>query len=75
MRYFSLSSSLEDKMLNTIVYCFLPLVNPGTLKILTALLKYNLHVVFPGGASGKEPVCQCRRLKRAGFDPLVRKIP
>ena len=24
---------------------------------------------------GKEPACQCRRLKRPGFDPWVRKIP
>ena len=24
---------------------------------------------FPGGASGKEPACQCRRCKRLGFDP------
>ena len=23
-----------------------------------------------GGASGKEPACQCRRQKRRGFDPL-----
>ena len=30
---------------------------------------------FPGGASGKEPPCQCRRHKRRGFDPWVRKIP
>ena len=30
---------------------------------------------FPGGASGKEPVCQCRRFKRCGFDPGVWKIP
>ena len=29
---------------------------------------------FPGGASGKEPACQYRRLKRCKFDPLVRKI-
>ena len=28
-----------------------------------------------GGAGGKEPVCQCRRHKRHGFDPWVRKIP
>ena len=28
---------------------------------------------FPGGASGKEPACQCRRCKRRGFDPWVRK--
>ena len=25
--------------------------------------------------SGKEPACQCRRHKRHGFDPWVRKIP
>ena len=33
------------------------------------------HGDFPGGASGKEPSCQCRRHKRCGFDPWVRKIP
>ena len=32
-------------------------------------------LVFPGGASGKEPACQCRRYKRSSFDPWVRKIP
>ena len=30
---------------------------------------------FPGGAHGKEPICQCRRCKRCGFDPWVGKIP
>ena len=30
---------------------------------------------FPGGASGKEPACQCRRRKRHGLDPWVGKIP
>ena len=30
---------------------------------------------FPRGASGKEPAWQCRRYKRGGFDPWVRKIP
>ena len=30
---------------------------------------------FPGGTSGKEPTCQCRRCKRLGFDPWVGKIP
>ena len=24
---------------------------------------------FPGGTSGKEPICQCRRCKTRGFDP------
>ena len=30
---------------------------------------------FPGGASGKEPTCQCKRHKRRGFDPWIGKIP
>ena len=29
----------------------------------------------PGGASGQEPACQCRRQKRCEFDPWVGKIP
>ena len=33
------------------------------------------HYGFPGGASGKEHACQCRRLKRLGFDPCIGKIP
>ena len=34
----------------------------------------SLQEGFPGGASGKEPTCQCRRHKRYGFHPWVRKI-
>ena len=30
---------------------------------------------FPGGSSGKEPACQCRKCKKCGFDPWVGKIP
>ena len=30
---------------------------------------------FPGGASGKEPTCQCRRVRNVGLIPWVRKIP
>ena len=30
---------------------------------------------FPGGPTGKEPACQCRRCKRCRFDPWVGKIP
>ena len=30
---------------------------------------------LPGGASGKEPNCQCRRFKRCGFDSWAGKIP
>ena len=35
----------------------------------------NLYLLFPGGTSGKEPSCQCRRPKRHGFSPWVRKMP
>ena len=30
---------------------------------------------FPGGTSGKEPACQCRRCTRRGFSPWVGKMP
>jgi len=30
---------------------------------------------LPGGVSGKELTCKCRRLKRCGFHPCVGKIP
>ena len=35
----------------------------------------NLPLGFPGGASGKEPACQCRRHERHKFDPWDGKIP
>ena len=33
------------------------------------------YMGFPGGASGKEPACQCKRHKRLRFAPWVGKIP
>ena len=39
------------------------------------LLVSSWHICFPSGNSGKEPACQCWRLKRQGFDPWVGKIP
>ena len=30
---------------------------------------------FPGGASGEELTCQCKRHKRHGLDPWAGKIP
>ena len=35
---------------------------------------YLVTTGFSGGASGKEPACQCRRHKRHGFDPWVGNI-
>ena len=37
--------------------------------------KNNILEGSPGGASGKEPACHCRRHKKCGFHPWVRKIP
>ena len=42
-----------------------------------SFLKNLSLVIFSGLSrwhSGEEPVCQCRRCKRHGFDPWVRKI-
>ena len=33
------------------------------------------HLGFPGGASGKEPTCQCRRHKKMGIRYLGREDP
>ena len=49
---------------------------PG--KPLSSLTSANYSLIdkgIPGGTSGKELACQCRRWKRCGFDPWVRKIP
>ena len=35
----------------------------------------NLIRCSPGGTSGKESACQCRKCKKCRFDPCVRKIP
>ena len=34
-----------------------------------------IYICFLVGASGREPICQCRRHKRLRFNPWVRKIP
>jgi len=36
---------------------------------------YLIRLGFPGGTSGKEPACQCRRRKRCRSNPWVGKIP
>ena len=33
------------------------------------------YLGFPGGTSGEERPCQCRRLNRQILDPWIRKIP
>ena len=35
----------------------------------------SIYNGLPGSASGKEPACQCRRLKKCGFSLWIGKIP
>ena len=37
--------------------------------------KYSLCMVFPGGTSGKEPSCQCRRHTETGVQFLSQEDP
>ena len=37
--------------------------------------KSAAHPVLPRWLSGKEHACQCRRRRRRGFNPWIRKIP
>ena len=49
----------------------------GVTKSWTRLSDFHfayLSLGFIGGASDKEPACQCKRNKRHGFNPWVRKI-
>ena len=43
-------------------------------KMMSLLFNKLSFVAFPGGASSKEPTCQCTRHKRWGFNPWVGKI-
>ena len=49
-------------------------------RFLADILAITYHISlsimgFPGGTSGKEPACQCKRFKRLRFNPWVGKIP
>ena len=44
-------------------------------QLLCFSLSVQYSMGFQGGASGKEPACQCRRYKRPGLNPWVWKIP
>ena len=41
---------------------------------MTEWLMHSSSTGFPGGASSKEPTCQCRLYKRCRFDPWVGKV-
>ena len=69
------SDFLKD---STILILLITLLNTHVFYVLNNILsiKQGLVIVgFPGGASGKERACQCRRHKRRWFDSWVGKIP
>ena len=49
--------------------------SPWGCKELDTTESLALILGFPCGTSGKEPTCQCRRLKRRGLHHWVGKIP
>ena len=53
----------------------MPQLRFGTAKQIKTNTAIFLTKGFPGGASGKELSCQCRRHKRHRFDPWVGRIP
>ena len=71
MRYWSLLS-LWNLFFDYFWYqCYLDLIG----WVLKCFLMFLRICGGSGGASGKEPTCQCRRHKRRGFNPRVGKIP
>ena len=70
----SLLSSECSYHLNFIGIKLLIISSNDFLSMKSLMMFFNFLWGFPGGASGKEPACQCRRHKRGGFDPWVRKI-
>ena len=64
-------SSPGGKSTNEEFSCMLSSL-PSPFFFILILLEYSC---LPGGASGKETACQCRRRKRLGFHPWVGKIP
>ena len=63
-------------LLSSLCSYFLLITLPVSVHLLKLITDVNYKIIgwmgFPGGASGKESACQCRRL---GFDPWFRKIP
>ena len=61
------------------ITCHLLCHGYSVFQILRCILKWYWATinarVFTGGASGKEPACQCRRHERLMFNPWVGKIP
>ena len=71
-----ISAQLGVRLLNYMVKLCLVFKKPPNVSRVPVLFFIHASIVwdFLGGTSGKEPICQCRRHKRHGFSPWVRKI-
>ena len=61
-----------------ILFPTLKYIQPGEIKesINSKTIWFYYEILWlPKWCSGKEPTCQCKRSKRHGLDPWVRKIP
>ena len=67
-------SYLSSAFLHEMKWHFLPLTF-FTFDLEELTMSVGADQGFTGGASGKEPPCQCRRCKRHRFEPWVAKIP
>ena len=68
------SGSLSILNSEFVTYLVPPLSTPALYALFPSETSH-VSLGFPGGASGKEPTCQCRRHERCGFEPWIRKIP
>ena len=68
------------QVLHTCPGYILPQIYPSILQSMISTRQSCLSPIlmliksFPGGTSGKETACQCKRHERLWFDPWVRKI-
>ena len=60
--------------LNSKLQCLIRINSQKSIQVHVLSLHCKRHLGFPGGASGEEPACHCRRDKRCGFDPWLGKI-
>ena len=69
--------TIQCTRLLTVTWHFSSSTNTWQLSHTIFIIRYvSLFLLgFPGGDTGKEPTCQCRRHKRLGFDPWVGKSP
>ena len=72
---FQNDSTVERKPRNTLLSYNLSFWSFRFWKYISDKLSINRPLSLPMWAGGKEPICQCRKLRRHGFDPWVGKIP